>query len=618
MLDFLSLRDSHCVEHTNQPLGTEQSHQIILQGNIKLRFAGVSLTSGTSSQLVINTSRLVPFRTDNLKAARRSRFLVELDVRTTACHVCRNCHRTVHTCVCDDLRLQFMELRVQHLMLDTPALEHTAQLLTRLDRDRADQYGLPLRMRRLDSVNDSVQLLLLRLIYRILKILTDDRTVRGNDNNIHAVNLTELLLLRQRRTRHTALLLEKIKEILERDGCKCLALSLYLYMLLCLDRLMQTVGITASRHDTPGKLIDNQNLIVLNHIVLIAEHQIVRAKCQNDGMLYLQILRIGKVINMEKFLDLLHTGFGQVDYLILLIYDKVTVLLLNHAHDGIHLRQLLYIVAALHAPCKQIAHLIQSRGLSALTRNNQRCSRLIDQYRVHLVDDAEMQISQHQLLLVDYHVVTQIIKAELVVCHIGNITAVSLLTLLAGHAVQHDSDRQAQKFMYLPHPLSVTLCQIVVDRYDMDALALQRIQISRCGRYQRLSFTGTHLGDTSLVQNDSTDQLYAVMLHVQDTARSLSHRCKRFRQQIVQRLSFSQSLFVFIRLAPQLLVRQRLHRRAELLDFIYQRHDSLQFPVTVCTEYLVNNLHDNSHTFPSSASITALIRHLVYKPYCPL
>ena len=329
-------------------------------------------------------------------------------------------------------------------------------------------------------------------------------------------------------------------------------------------------------------------------------------------MLYLQILGICKVINMEKFLDLLHTGFGQVDYLILLIYDKVTILLLNHAHDGIHLRQLLYIITALHALCKQITHLIQSRRLSALTRNDQRCSRLIDQYRVHLVDNTEMQISQHQLLLVDYHVVTQVIKAELIICHISNITGICLLTLFAGHAVQHDPDRQAQKFMYLSHPLSVTLCQIVIDRYNMNALALQRIQVSRCGRYQRFSFTGTHFGDTSLMQNDSADQLYMVMLHVQDTARGLSHRCKRFRQQIVQCLSLSKSLFVFRRLPPQFLIRQRLHRRAKLLDFIYQRHDSLQFSFTVCTEYLVNNLHDNSHTFPSSASIAALIRHLVY------
>ncbi len=49
----------------------------------------------------------------------------------------------------------------------------------------------------------------------------------------------------------------------------------YLYMLFCLDCLMQTIRITTSRHDTSGKLIDDQNLIIFYNIILITEHQIV-------------------------------------------------------------------------------------------------------------------------------------------------------------------------------------------------------------------------------------------------------------------------------------------------------------------------------------------------------
>ena len=72
-------------------------------------------------------------------------------------------------------------------------------------------------------------------------------------------------------------------------------------MLLRLDGLMESVRITASRHDTSG----NSSTIMtspsgVNHIILIAEHQIVRPESQNDVVLYLQVLRIRKVFNMEE------------------------------------------------------------------------------------------------------------------------------------------------------------------------------------------------------------------------------------------------------------------------------------------------------------------------------
>ena len=66
-------------------------------------------------------------------------------------------------------------------------------------------------------------------------------------------------------------------------------------MLFCLNRLMQTVGVTASRHDTSGKLIDDHNLIILYDVILITEHQIVRTQCQIDIVLDLKVLWIRKV-----------------------------------------------------------------------------------------------------------------------------------------------------------------------------------------------------------------------------------------------------------------------------------------------------------------------------------
>ena len=59
--------------------------------------------------------------------------------------------------------------------------------------------------------------------------------------------------------------------------------------------------------------------------------------------------------------------------------------------------------------------------------------------------------------------------------------------------------------MHLSHPLCISLCQIVIDRDNVHAFSLQRIQIGGQQRSLCLSFTGSHLCDSSLMQNDTTD-----------------------------------------------------------------------------------------------------------------
>ena len=135
-------------------------------------------------------------------------------------------------------------------------------------------------------------LFFLGLINGIIQILTRDRLVGRDLHNVHAVNITELLLLGKRRTGHTALFIIFIKEILEGNVGKSHTLSLDLHMFLCLDRLMQTIRITTPRHDTSGKTVYDQNLIVGYDIILIAEHKVVGAQCQNDVVLQFQIFRV--------------------------------------------------------------------------------------------------------------------------------------------------------------------------------------------------------------------------------------------------------------------------------------------------------------------------------------
>ena len=443
----------------------------------------------------------------------------------------------------------------------------------------------------LDRLDHRVEFLLLRLIHGVVQVFSDHGTVRRDLDNVHAVDLAELLLLCQSGTGHTCLLVILVEEILEGDIRQRLALALHLHMLLGLNRLVQTVGIAAARHNAARELVYDQHLIVLHHIILIPEHQIVGPQSQNDVVLDLQILRIRQVVNMEILLHPLYAVGSQVYNLILFIDDEISGLGDLLAHDGVHLGKLSAGLAPLHGFRQDVADLVELRGLAALAGNDKRRSRLVDQDRVHLVDDGVVEGALHQLLLVNHHVVAQIVKAQLVVRHIGDVAGVCRPSLVVRIPIQDHAYRQSQSLVDLAHPLRVTVRQVVVHRHDMDALALQGVQVSRKRGHQRLSFAGLHLGDTSLMQDNSADQLHPVMLHAKHAPGRLAHCREGLYQQIIQRLAVRQALFKFSCLSLQLLIRKLHHLRPEGLDLIHQRINELQLTLRMRTENLCQKTH---------------------------
>ena len=280
-----------------------------------------------------------------------------------------------------------MEFCVQYRMLDSFLAEHFAEEFRSLNRNRTNQYRLFSCMSLFDSLHNCFIFLFLCHIYGIVQVDTLYRTVGRNLHNVHAVNITEFFFFGKRRTCHTCFFLIFVKEILEGDRCECLTLTFYLYMLFRLNRLMQTIGITASRHDTSRKLVYDQNLIIFYDIILITEHQIVRTKRQIHIVLDLQILRIGQVLNIEEFLYLLHTISCQSYNLVFLIDNEITGLGNLLTHDRSHFCHLTAGFTSLQLVCQNITDFIKFCRLAALSGNNQRSTSLIDQNRVHLIDD---------------------------------------------------------------------------------------------------------------------------------------------------------------------------------------------------------------------------------------
>ena len=69
------------------------------------------------------------------------------------------------------------------------------------------------------------------------------------------------------------------------------------------------------------------------------------AQSQYNIVLNLQILRVGKVFDMEEFLHLRNALLGKVHILILLIDNKIARFLRILTHDNIHLREFFFRAA---------------------------------------------------------------------------------------------------------------------------------------------------------------------------------------------------------------------------------------------------------------------------------
>ena len=308
-------------------------------------------------------------------------------------------------------------------------------------------------------------------------------------------------------------------------------------------------------------------------------------------MLNLEVLGIGQVLDMEELLNLLHAFLGQVDGLFLLIDDEVAGLLLLDAHDGVDSGVLGQVIAPMQLTGQHVAHLVEFRGLAGLAGNDERGPGLIDQDRVDLVNDAVMEVPLYEVLLIDRHIVPEVVESELIIRNISNVAVVGGLPLFLRHVVQYDADLEAQKFVDFSHPLGVTLGQVVVYRDDLDPLALQGIEVGRKGGHERLSFTGLHLGNPALMEDNATDQLDPEGLHADGSLCCLPDRRKGLGQEVIQRLALCQPLLEFRSLRRQFLVRKLLHIGPHRLNLVHNRGNPLQLVLTVRPEQLCHQTH---------------------------
>ena len=133
-------------------------------------------------------------------------------------------------------------------------------------------------------------------------------------------------------------------------------------------------------------------------------------------------------------------------------------------------------------------------------------------------------------------------------------------------AVDDAADGQAEEVIDPAHPAAVALGQIIVDGDDMDALAGDGVEVDRkCGD-QRLAFTGPHLGDLGLVQDDAAHQLDVEVALPEDPLGRLAHGGEGVGQDVVQGLALFEALAQPVRTHAEFGVGQAGHRRLQGVD----------------------------------------------------
>lgn len=184
-------------------------------------------------------------------------------------------------------------------MLDPATLEHRRKFLRVFNRDRTDENRLTCFVTTDNLLDHRTEFIIRIVINLVVRIFADNGTVRRNLDDIHIVDLSKLVFLRLRRTGHAGKFREHAEIVLECNRCKGLRLALNRYMLFGFDCLMQSVAIAATLHNAPRKLVDDEHLVILDDIVDVAVHRIMRLECLIDMVCKFHVLRIREVLNAE-------------------------------------------------------------------------------------------------------------------------------------------------------------------------------------------------------------------------------------------------------------------------------------------------------------------------------
>ena len=317
-----------------------------------------------------------------------------------------------------------------------------------------------------------------------------------------------------------------------------------------------------------------------------------------DVVLQVPVLRIGDIADAQQPLDLFPSRVGNGDGAMLFVDHEVA------GQDLVLAQTLLDLLALLQLRDDAIDLVILVGRFLALSADDERGTRFVDQDGVHFVDDGEVMAALHAIVQVELHVVAQVVEAELVIGAVGDVGSVSFAALHVVQIMHDDAHAEAEEGIELAHPLRVALGQVIVHRDHVNAAAGKRIEVYRQGSHQRFTFTGLHFGDLALVQHDAAHELHVEVAHLQHAPAAFAHHREGLGQNLVEygfQLpvllvgifdgvdAFANALAELLGLGAQLIVGELFNGRLERVDLLDQRHNALDFAFVTGAENLGDN-----------------------------
>ena len=264
------------------------------------------------------------------------------------------------------------------------------------------------------TVGDLVELLGRGAEDRVVVVLADDRDVGRDGDDLEAVDVAEFLGLGRGRAGHAGELLVEAEIVLEGDRGQRLVLGLDLDVFLGLQRLVQALGIAAARHHAAGELVDDHHFVVADDVVLVLAEHLVGAERR------VEVVHDRDVLDVVEDVALVGIALEQTgrEQMLLELFDA----LVGEGHGAL----LLVVLEVALADDRDdlVDLLVERRAVLGRAGDDQRRARLVDEDRVHFVDDGVGVAALHHLGARVLHVVAQVVEAELVVGAVGDVGGV--------------------------------------------------------------------------------------------------------------------------------------------------------------------------------------------------
>ena len=449
----------------------------------------------------------------------------------------------------------------------------------------------------LDVVDHRVELLALGLVDDVGEVVAHHRAVRRDDEHVEVVDVRELGGLGVGRTGHAAELVVHPEVVLEGDRREGLVLALDRDAFLRLDRLVQAVGPASPRHQPAGELVDDDHLgaavllVALDDVLDVLLLEGVGDQRLLHRVQHRQHRRVVEVVDLQQALDRVDALVGQRRLVVFLV-DPVVATLLDAVAR-------VRFVAGLEARDDLVRDAVEPRVVLGRAGDDQRGPRLVDQDRVDLVDDREVQLALDEVLDPRLHVVAQVVEAELVVRPVGDVRLVGRLAGRLGHVVADAADREPEEAVDLVHPLGVALREVVVDGHDVDAAAGERVQVRRQRRDEGLALARLHLGDLALVEDHAADQLDVEVTLADRALHRLAHGREGLGDQVVERLAVLDALLEVAGARAQRGVGQLDELGLEAIRLLDERDEALQLTVVLRADDPLEDVEHRSAVSPT-------------------